>query len=75
MEIVLKKQIPEQNETFLNYLSHNITNNIFLTSTHLITFIDTAKKLKNTISSGIDQMSSKLVTDIMEDIACPLIYM
>jgi len=42
----IQKQIPKQNATFVNYVSHNITSSMFLTPTDPINLIDTAKKLK-----------------------------
>ena len=47
---------------------------MFLTPTDRINLIYAAKKLKKK-SAGFVKMSTKLVSDIMEDIVCPLTYM
>jgi len=70
----VQSKIPKQNETFENYISHNISNNMFITSTDPINIIDTAKTLKRKPRSGFDEISTKLLSEIIEDIAYPLTY-
>jgi hypothetical protein len=70
----IQSKIPTQNETFEYYMNQNIKTNIFLTPTDPINLIDTAKKLKKKTSSGFDEISTKLLSDIIEDIAYPLTH-
>ena len=70
----IQNKIPTQNETFEYYMDQNINSNIFLTPTDPINLIDTAKKLKKKTSSGFDDISTKLLSDIIEDIAYPLTH-
>jgi hypothetical protein len=55
-------------------MNQNIKSNIFLTPTDPINLIDTAKILKKKTSSGFDEISTKLLSDILEDIAYPLTH-
>jgi len=70
----VQSKIPKQNETFENGISHNITTNMFKTSTDPVNIIDTTKTLKRKTSSGFDEISTKLLSEIIEDIAYPLTY-
>jgi len=71
----VKNKIPKPNETFEKYMSRDVASNIFLTSTDPVNIIDTAKTLKRKTSSGFDEISRKLLSDTIEDIACPLTYL
>ena len=70
----VQTKIAKQNETFKKYVHHESITNMFIKPTNLVNIIDPAKTLKGKTSSGFDEISTKLLSEIIEDITYPPTY-
>ena len=64
----------DSNICFTRYLKQPCENSLFFTPTHVYEIIDIVKSLKNTKSSGFDEISVYMLKQINQNIAsiCPI---
>jgi len=71
----LASSIPSTNKTFSEYLSNPIEQNFIFANVTPETIFETLSLLKSKISCGKDNISTKLLKDIMPNVISPVVYL
>ena len=64
----------DTNRCFTRYLKFPCEKSLFFTTTHVYEITDIVRSLKNTKSSGFDEISVFILKEIIDNIASPLCH-